>query len=105
MIKFFVLVLGFINLNLQAEPMPWGLMVNKQHCSKYWAGDECVYYKLPPGWKALYPDGKKLNYNGKKCSFEIGNEESCCKELGLKFRSLKLEKDLSIASPDFCKNK
>lgn len=96
-------ILYFVSLFVLAEPMPWGLMIKGNECSKYWAGDECVYYELPTGWKEVYPSGKYLNFNGKKCSFQIGKEEACCKELGLNFKDIKLEKTSTKDIPAFCK--
>jgi len=97
----------FIAFNLlltniaQAEPWPWGIMVKGSQCAKYWAGDECVMYRIPEGWTPLY--GQTLKHRGKVCKFSVGNESICCKKLGLKFIELKLEKNLNVSMPHFCK--
>ncbi|OFZ18190.1 MAG: hypothetical protein A2Z20_11730 [Bdellovibrionales bacterium RBG_16_40_8] len=81
-------------------------MIKKDQCAKFWSGDECIYYKLPAGWKETYPDDKGfINYREKKCKFEAGKEKNCCEQLGLKFVDTKADKDLSQAAPDFCKDR
>lgn len=88
---------------VHAEPQPWGLIVKGSQCAKYWAGDECHSYKVPKGWTQLY--GETIKYHGKECKFSIGDAKTCCKQLGLKFVELKLEKDLSISQTEFCKGR
>ena len=99
---FFSLSIILIHI-AHAEPQPWGLIVKGSQCAKYWAGDECILYKAPQGWSQLY--GETIKYHGKECKFSRGLEESCCKQLGLKFIDLKLEKDLSVNQTELCKGR
>ena len=86
-----------------SEPQPWGIIVKGPQCAQYWAGDECNLYKAPEGWSQLY--GETIKYRGKECKFSQGQEENCCKQLGLKFIDLKLEKDLPASQTEFCKTR
>lgn len=84
----------------QSEPAPWGIIVRESECSAFWAGDECVSFKVPDGWKALYAHqfkdgvislGKKKCSNLKKKKTNVRWEQSCCEQLGLKYITLDIE--------------
>ncbi|MFH2028505.1 MAG: hypothetical protein ABIJ08_05175 [Nanoarchaeota archaeon] len=85
---------------VSAAPAPWGIAINTEtrECGGYWAGDEYVAPKLPDGWKAYYPgyypegnDIVKTEFGDcvfrKDVGDSPGEEEKCCKELGLDFVS------------------
>lgn len=84
--------------NVRAETAPVGLAYSGKQCIKYWAGDECIKYKLPDGWKELYPlnECKKkkgafcYEYNGKECQ-PSANPAACCQAFGFKFVKKTLE--------------
>ena len=92
------LLLALIIGLVYAAPQPWGIAVNDEtkECAGFWAGDEFTYYTLPAGWRDYYDQsyieegqfsGKIVTPYGECNSFEIGNEEACCKELGYSFVS------------------
>ncbi len=99
---YYLSILLFIDV-ARAEPQPWGIIIKGSQCAKFWAGDECSYYKVPKGWTEKYGDYIKVN--GKQCNFLVGHEKECCEKLGFKFVDLKLEKDTSAQLAEVCKLK
>ena len=79
-----------------AAPLPWGIAVKSEtkECAGYWPGDEYVAYALPEGWSAYFPgENDIISTEFGNCEFrkwagdEAGEEEKCCKALGLSFVS------------------
>ena len=59
-----IFIFLFFQVNLvHAAPEPWGVALNHvaKECAGFWAGDEFIYYELPPGWQVFYPDGDSYN--------------------------------------------
>lgn len=82
-----------------AAPLPWGIAIKSdtKECAGYWGGDEYFGYKLPSGWKVYYPsDYDVITNEFGSCEFRKyagdppGEEEKCCKELGLTFVSVNI---------------
>lgn len=81
---------------VSAAPAPWGIAIKNEtrECAGHWPGDEYVAYTLLPGWKAYFPDNNDIvNTEYGSCEFRKsvgdapGEEEKCCKKLGLTFVS------------------
>ncbi len=104
---FILIALIFSSLTYAAGPAPVGLAYSGKQCIKYWAGDECVQYTLPEGFKELYPlaeckekEGFCYQYKGKECQ-PSANPAICCQKFGFKF----VKKNLVTKRVDsfFCK--
>jgi hypothetical protein len=79
-----------------AEPYPWGIAVDGGgNCAAYWGGDEFAYYPLPEGWIPHYPTGTGINVDEKSCNFVQGQEEECCRQLGLTYVDLPTEREMT----------
>ncbi len=71
-----------------AGPGPWGIALNLQSlaCTSYWPGDEYMYYRLPAGWQAYYPDDQGvISIGGRSCNYYQDGAKECCRQLGYAF--------------------
>ncbi len=105
----------------EAGPAMWGMAINEstRDCAGYWQGDEFTEYELPPGWTSHYPArddagqnidcrsdagatyGSRLVTPLGSCCFAQGQEEACCRQMGLKFVSSNIGTPSKRPVPDF----
>ena len=87
----FILFLFLLSTISLAAPAPWGIAINPQteECTAYWPGDEFSHNSLPEGWVSYRQesngDHQVIISEYGECVFEVGNEEECCKKLGLPY--------------------
>lgn len=74
------------------------------------AGDECIHYKLPEGWKEIYPVSKCKNNPKKRFCYKLKNKTSkgtakkCCEYFGFEFVKIKPESIINTQLED-CKDR
>lgn len=82
-------LITLVCLSLLFAPEPWGIALNDatRECAGFWGGDERIFYELPEGWEAYYPNASGVIETGSgTCQWNTGaadnREEQCCRELG-----------------------
>ncbi len=102
-------LLLFVN-PAHSELAPEGIVYNQKSCALYTAGDECIHYKLPEGWKEIYPVSKCKNNPKKRFCYKLKNKtcqgtaKKCCEYFGFEFVKIKPESIINTQLED-CKDR